>query len=132
MAARGNIVIADRAGTPVNHTYSPDGDDKNGVALWSEKGTIPAGNAKYSASVKLSNGKYRANLRLAVPIVQTQTINGVASPVVVRTAYVEVSTTFDALSSTQERSDAIGLMANSMAASQTQINDILVNLTPVW
>lgn len=132
MAARGNLVIADRAGTPVNHTYTPDGDDKNGVALWSEKGAVPAGNAKYSASVRLSGGKYRATLKLAIPIVQTQTINGVSAPVVVRTSYVEVSTTFDSLSSSQERADAVGLMANSMAAAQTQINDILVNLTPVW
>lgn len=132
MAARGNIVILDRAGTPVSHTYSPDGDDKNGVHLWSEKGSVPAGNPKYSASLRFSAGKYRGNLRLAIPIVQTQTINGVSSPVVVRTSYVEVSTTFDSLSSTQERADAIGLMANSMAAAQTQLNDMMVNLSDIY
>jgi len=133
MAARGNIVINDRAATPVAHTYSPDGDDKNGVAQYSEKGSVPAGNGRITLSVRPSNGgKYRGAVRLAVPIVQTQTINGVSAPVVVRTSYVEVSTTFDALSSTQERADAIGLMYNALAASQTQVNDALVNLTPVW
>nr|WEU70924.1 MAG: coat protein [Hangzhou fiers-like virus 6] len=132
MAARANVVINDRAGTPVAHTYSPDGDDKNGVHLWSEKGSVPAGNPKLSASVKQVGSKYRVELRLAVPIVQTQTINGVSAPVVVRTANVNLVASFDSLSTTQERADAIGLMANAMAASQTQLNDLLVNVTPVW
>lgn len=132
MSARTNLVINDRAGTPVAHTYSPDGDDTNGVHLYSEKTSVPAGNPRFTASLKYSGGKYRPTLRLTVPVVQTQTINGVASPVVVRTAYVELNATFDALSSTQERADAIGLMANAMATAQTQINDLLVNLSDIY
>ena len=69
---------------------------------------------------------------MQVPVTQTQTINGVDTPVVVRTAYVEVNFTFDALSSTQERADAVGLMVNSLAASQTQINDLVVNLSDIY
>jgi hypothetical protein len=132
MSARGNIVINDRAGTPVAHTYSPDGDDKNGVHLYSEKGSVPAGNPKYSISLRQTAGRYKAAVRLAVPIVQTQTINGVSAPVVVRTSYVDLNTSFDALSTTQERADAIGLMANSLAAAQTQLNDLLVNLSDIY
>jgi hypothetical protein len=64
--------------------------------------------------------------------VQTQTINGVSSPVVVRTAFAEVNFTFDALSSDQERKDCVGLIANALAASQTQINDLLVNLSDIY
>lgn len=132
MSARTNLVINDRAGTPVAHTYSPDGDDANGVHLYSEKTGVPAGNPRFSASLKSSNGKYRPSLRIQLPITQTQTINGVSAPVVVRTAYVEVNATFDALSTTQERADAIGLMANALAAAQTQINDLLVNLSDIY
>lgn len=132
MSARANLVINDRAGTPVAHTYTPDGDDVNGVHIWSEKGAVPAGNPRYSASLRQSNGKYRPTLKLVLPVVQTQTINGVSSPVVVRTAYVEVNFTFDALSTTQERADCVGLMYNSMAAAQTQINDMVVNLSDVY
>lgn len=95
MSARANLVINDRAGTPVAHTYSPDGDDANGVHIWSEKTNVPAGNPRY-------------------------------------TAYIEVSARFDGLSSTQERADCVGLMVNSMAAAQTQINDLLVNLSDVY
>lgn len=132
MAQRANLVIKDRASTPVDHTFSPDGDDANGVHVFSEKTGVPAGNPRFTASLRQSNGKYRPTLKLAVPVVQTQTINGVNSPVVVRTAYVELSATFDALSSTQERADAVGLMYNSMAAAQTQINDLLVNLSDIY
>jgi hypothetical protein len=52
--------------------------------------------------------------------------------VVVRTAFAEVNFTFDALSSDQERKDCVGLIANALAASQTQINDLLVNLSDIY
>jgi hypothetical protein len=132
MSARTNLVINDRAATPVAHTYSPDGDDNNGVHLWSEKTTVPAGNPRLTARLASSNGKYKPSLRLQIPVVQTSTINGVSSPVVVRTAYVDVNFTFDALSSTQERADCVGLMVNALAATQTQINDLVVNLSDVY
>jgi len=132
MSARGNLVLTDRAATPVAHTYSPDGDDSNGVHLYSEKTGVPAGNPRFSSSLKSSNGKYRPSLRLSLPIVQTQTINGVSTPVVVRTSYVEVNFTFDQLSSTQERADAVGLMYSALPAAQTQINDLVVNLSDTY
>lgn len=132
MSARANLVINDRAGTPVAHTYSPDGDDKNGVHIYSEKTSVPAGNPRYTARLIRSGGKYRPSLKLSVPVTQTQVINGVSTPVVVRTAYVEVNMTFDELSSTQERADAVGLMVNSLAAAQTQINDMCVNLSDIY
>lgn len=132
MSARTNLVINDRAATPVAHTYSPDGDDVNGVHVFSEKTSVPAGNPRYTASLRSSNGKYRPTVKLVVPVVQTQTINGVSNPIVVRTAYAEVSFTFDALSTTQERADCVGLLVNSLSASQTQINDMVVNLSDIY
>lgn len=132
MAARGNLVINDRAATPVAHTYTPDGDDANGVHVYSEKTSVPVGNPRYTASLRTSNGKFRPTVKLSVPVVQTQTINGVASPVVVRTAYAEVNFTFDGLSSEQERADCVGLLVNSLAASQTQLNDMIVKLSDIW
>lgn len=132
MSARANLVINDRAGTPVAHTYSPDGDDVNGVHVYSEKTSVPAGNPRFTASLRNSNGKYRPTLKITVPVTQTQTINGVSTPVVVRTAYGEVNFTFDSLSSTQERADCVGLLVNSLAAAQTQINDMVVNLSDIY
>lgn len=133
MGARTPLVIKDRTSpTPADHTFTPDGDDSNGVHVFSEKTGVPAGNARFTAQLRHTNGKYRPTLRLAVPVVQTQTINGVSSPVVVRTAFVELSATFDDKSSVQERADAIGLLMNSLAASQTMVNDLLVNLSDIY
>lgn len=132
MSARANLVINDRAATPAAHTFTPDGDEANGVHVFSEKTSVPAGNSRFTASLRKSNGKYRATLRFQLPVVQTQVINGVSSPVVVRTAFVELNTTFDELSTDQERKDAIGFMANTLAASQTQINDLLVNVSDIY
>lgn len=132
MSARGNLVINDRATTPVAHTYSPDGDDTNGVHLFSEKVSVPLGNPRYSIALRKSNGKIKPSIKLAIPIVQTQTINGVSTPVVVRTAYADCTFTFDGLSSEQERADCVGLLANSLAASQTQINDLIVKVSDIY
>lgn len=132
MSARTTLVINDRKATPVAHTFTPDGDDQNGVHLYSEKGSVPAGNPRFSAALRQTGGKYRPTLRLQIPVVQTQNISGIESPVVVRTAYIEVSATFDALSTTGERADAVGLMVNALAASQTQINDLFVGLSDIY
>lgn len=132
MSARGNLVINDRAATPVAHTYTPDGDDANGVHLYSEKTTVPIGNPKFTAALKKSGTKYKPSLKLAIPVVQSQVINGVTSPVIVRTAYANVEFTFDGLSSEQERADCVGLLANALGASQTQINDMIVKLSDIW
>lgn len=132
MSARTNLVLKDRAGTPVSHTFTPDGDTPEGVHVFSEKTSVPAGNPQYTAFATRKGGKYRPSLRLTIPIVQTQTINGVSTPVVVRTAQVWLSAVFDELSSEQERKDAIGQMADSLDASQTQINDLLLGTSDIY
>lgn len=132
MSARTNLVINDRAATPVAHTYSPDGDDANNVHLYSEKTSVPAGNPRYSISLGKRGKYYVPRIQLQIPVVQTQTINGVSSPVVVRTAYADLSFRFDELSTTQERADMVGLITNSLAASQAQINDLLVNVSDIY
>lgn len=133
MSARGNMVLKDRTTpTPADHTFSPDGDDANGVHVWSEKVGVAAGNPRFTATMRKAKDKYRHTIRLAVPVVATQTINGVSSPVVLRTGYLALSVVFSELSTAQERADAVGLFYNSLAASNTQVNDMLVNLNDVW
>lgn len=133
MSARGNLVLKDRAATPVSHTFTPDGDDANGVHMYSEKtGGVPAGFPRFTAGLRSSNGKYRPSLRLQIPIVATQTVNGVSTPVVVRTAFASVDFTFDALSTEQERKDMVGQLADSLLATQTQINDMITGLSDIY
>lgn len=132
MVARTNLVLKDRASTPVSHTFTPDGSDTNGVHLFSQKVGVPAENKRFTASLRRTNEKYRATLKLVVPIAQTQTINGVANPIVVRTAYAEVNFTFDQYSLPQERADVVGMTLDSLLASQAQINDMIVNLSDIY
>lgn len=133
MAARANLVINDRTTpTPVAHTYTPDGDDQSGVHIFSEKGVVPAGNPLFTIALRNTGGRYRASIKLKVPVVQTQIINGVSSPVIVRYAEVNFQTSFDPLSTEQERADAVGLLANALAPAQTQINDLVVKLSDIW
>ncbi|DAD50638.1 coat protein [ssRNA phage SRR6960507_2] len=132
MAARGNLILKDRASPVVNHTYTPDGDDTNNVHVYSEKSGVPAGNPQFTIALKKTSDTWRPTIRLKVPVVQTQTINGISSPVVIRTALVEVNFVFSALSTPQERADAVGLIVESLQTAQTQINDTIVNLSDVY
>jgi hypothetical protein len=132
MAARTNLVLTDRASTPVDHTFTPDGTDTNGVHIFSTKNGVPAGDKRFTASLRRSNGRFRISLKLASPTVQTQTINGIENPVVVRTGYAEVNFTFDETSSLQERADTVGMLADSLGASQSQINELITSLSDIY
>lgn len=132
MAQRTNLILKDRASTPVNHTFTPDGTDANGVHLFSEKVGVPASYPRFSAKLAPGKQKARVTLKLVAPITQTQVINGVSNPVVVRTAYGEVNFTFDMLSTEQERADVVGMLAESLLATQAQINDMIVKMSDIY
>lgn len=132
MAARSTITINDRATTPVAHNFTPDGDDANGVHVFTEKTGVPAADRRCTVGYRYSNGKYRPSLKFQLPVVQTQTVNGIASPVTVRTAIAELQFTFDATSTDQERKDTVAFVQNSLAASQTMLNDLFVNLSDIY
>lgn len=133
MAQLTTLSLTDRAvPTPVVRVFSPK-EIKDGVATVQFSTGVPIGDMRYSLSTRrTASGKYKSVVRLIIPIVQTQTINAVSTPVVVRTSIVELSAIFDETSSEQERSDAIGMMTNSLAATQTMVNDTLVKLQSVY
>lgn len=127
-----NLVLTDRATTPVNHTFTPVNIDSNQVGVVAETGTVPIGESKFTLQNKRVNGRFKVQLKLSVPVVQTQTINGVSTPVVVRTAYVDTTFTFDATSTEQERKDAVGMFQSSLDSSKTLVNDTVVKLQGVF
>lgn len=132
MAQRATLVLTDRAPTPATHQFTPDGDDQNGVHLFSEKTGVPAGDSRFSASLRRVNGKHKIALRLTMPTVATQTINGVSSPVVLRTAFATMDVTFDNMSTEQERKNVIGMFASSLAANQSMLNELLTGLGDIY
>jgi len=127
-----NLVLTDRATTPVNHTFTPINIDSNGVGVVAETGAVPIGESKFTLQNRRVNGRFKVQLKLSVPVVQTQTINGVSTPVVVRTAYVDSVFTFDSTSSEQERKDLVGMYQSAFDSSKTLVNDTVVKLQGVY
>jgi len=127
-----NLVLTDRAATPVNHTFTPL-DITNGMGTVVESSGVPVGNNRVQVALnKTSTGRYKSVLKFQFPIVQTQTINGVSTPVVVRTTFIDATFTFDPTSTTQERNDAVGMFQSAFDPSEALINDLLVDLQGVY
>lgn len=127
-----NLVMTDRAATPVNHTFTPRGMQGNVGELVETTG-VPIGDSRCTISLnRTSNNRYKAVLKIEVPVVQTQTVNGVTQPVVVRKAYAEATFSFDGASTTQERNDIVGMLSSAMAANKPLFHDTVVGLQGIY
>lgn len=127
-----NLAVDDRESTPVTHTFVPR-DITNGVGTVEESTGVPVGTNTISVSLrKTAQGRYKATLKGKFPIVQNETINGVTTPVVVRTAYADIEFSFDEKSSEQERDNVVGMMADALDTSKTLVNDCVVKLQGVY
>lgn len=124
-----NLVLTDRAATPVNHTFTPLEVTKDGIAIVEESTGVPIGNNRVSLLLnKTTGGRYKITLKYAFPIVQNQVINGISNPIVVRTSYADITFSFEQTSSEQERKDVIGMVYSSLAVGKTLVEDTLVKL----
>lgn len=113
MTQLATVVLKDDAGT--NISFVPR-DIVNGVATTVNSSGIPLGDKTFSLSVSRTQaGRRKANLKFTLPVVQTETINGVGRPTVVRTAYCDVNFSFDGTSSTAERADMIAAVKAALA-----------------
>lgn len=127
-----NLILTDRAATPVAHTFTPL-DIKDGVGVVVESTGVPIGERRFSVSLqKTSSNRYKPSLRLVIPVVQDATVNGVTKPTVVRTAYADITFNFDQTSSEQERKDVVGMIQSSLDASKALVNDTVVKLQGVY
>lgn len=132
MSALSSIVLADRQSPPVNHTFVPVGIDRNGVATLVEGSGVPIGQSTVSVGLTEKTNTFDAEVRFTVPVVQTQTINGVSSPVVVRRNYAKVVFTWSKYSDQAERQNLQGLVESSMKATQAMLHDMIVKLSAVY
>jgi hypothetical protein len=121
-----NLVLTDRATTPIAHTFVPR-DIRDNIGTVVESSGIPIGDNRFTiSSVRTPQGKSKARVQLTVPVVQTQTINGVSTPVVVRTAYVDATFTFDATSTEQERKDLFAYISNLLGTAAVKTAAIAI------
>jgi hypothetical protein len=127
-----NVILTDRTPvTPVNLTFVPRGIE-SGVGETVNNAGTPIGEKRFTVSMKQTGKRFKGEVRLVLPVVVTETINGVSSPKVVRTGYVNLSTSFDETSTEQERTDAIGMMSSALATSKVLVNDALVKNEGVY
>jgi hypothetical protein len=128
-----SVVLTDRTPvTPVDLTFVPRDIDAKGVGTVIKAAGTPIGEKRLTVSMKKSGARYQGEVRLALPVVATETINGVDRPVVIRTAFVTLTATFDEKSTEQERTDAVGLMASALGTGKVLVNDALVKLEGVY
>jgi hypothetical protein len=127
-----NVILTDRTPvTPVNLTFVPR-DIAAGVGEVVNNAGTPIGEKRLTVSMKQTGKRFKGEVRLTLPVVVSEVINGVTSPKVVRTGYINLSTSFDETSTEQERTDAVGMMASALATGKVLVNDALVKNEGVY
>lgn len=125
------LVLTDRAATPVAHTFTPV-DIQQNVGTVSERTGSPVADPVYSISNRRSGDNFKVTIKMSVPVVQNETINGISRPVVVRSAYVQAAFTFSKDSTEEERDNVVGMFADSFGTGKALVNDTLVKLEGVY
>lgn len=125
------LVLTDRADTPVSHTFTPV-DIQQNVGTVSKRTGSPVADPIYSISNRRSGDNYKVTIKMSVPVVQNETVNGIVRPVVVRSAYVQATFTFSKDSTEEERDNVVGMFADSFGTGKTLVNDTLVKLEGVY
>lgn len=131
MAQASTITVNDRESTPVAHTFAPRAVAP-GAATFVEAASVPIGERSLVIRSRKSSGKYYARITLAVPVLVTETINGVAVPKVPRAAFIDCNFRFDETSTLQERKNAVGMFHNALAATQTTVDSTVTGLEGIW
>lgn len=127
-----SIVLTDRTPTtPVNLTFSPR-DIIQGAGTVVNNGGVPIGEKKLSVSLKEVQGKMRGEVRLTLPVVVTETVNGVSAPKIARAITISLVMISDKTSTEQERNDAVGMFSSALATGKVLVNDALVKNEGVY
>lgn len=128
-----NVVLKDRASTPVSHTFTPTNVSANGVGTLVVTSGVPYGNPTFDISQrKTSTGNYVGRASLIVPVLGTEVVNGVAAPTILRVGACRIEFRFDKTSTEQERKDVIGMAYSSLAPDQPFVMGVLQKLESVW
>lgn len=122
------LVLTDSANT--EHSFAPRGVDANGVATLVKSTGVPIGDEKLTISrSRTAQGREKVVMKLTLPVQQNATVDGISRPTVVRSAYAEVTFSFDGTSNTAERAVARSLVADLLAdATSVDVIDDLESL----
>lgn len=134
MPALQSLVLTDRQTTPVNHTLLPVNKAEGGmgvVALADASGAFLT-ERRFSIMSRRVNGRVKTSLKLRVPTIVTEVINGVSAPSVSREAFVDCTFTFADSSTEAERNDVVGMFASALATTKPLVHDTIVKNQSVW
>jgi hypothetical protein len=141
MPAISPIVINDGKDTPVSHTFSPAGIDKNGVAHWADRSSsYPLGFGRLSLSIRepangstSSSGVYRVKAKLTVPKLDTLSVSDAGYTPAPTKAYEDFATVefvVSARGSSQDREDLRVLLIEAL--SDSQFTSVIEDLEPSY
>ncbi len=133
MPAFQSVILTDRATpTPVAHTLVPESKTNDSVYNLVEPGSVAIGLLSLSISHRKSPTRHKTRLVLSSPVVQTETINGVSVPKVVRAGIADLTFSFYPNSSEQERKDVVGMLQSALEAAKVLVNDTVVKNTGIY
>jgi len=125
------LVLNDRENTPVAHTFVPR-SIKGDVGMVVNTTGVPVGEKRFTLSLVRNQTRIKCRLTLVVPVVVTETVNGVSTPKVVRENIVDATFSFSVSSTEQERKNLVGMFMNSLDPSKALVNDTLVKTEGVY
>jgi hypothetical protein len=122
------ITLTDRDSN--DHVFNPSRDEPNDVRRFTKADAngVKIGESHLRVSRRETPSVYKVRLKLERPTVVTETINGVDNPKVVRVSMADATFTFARNSTTDERKEIIGLMADVLAPGQTMLNSVILDL----
>lgn len=129
-----SLVLTDRQATPVNRTLLPSGKPGDGIGQVSVPDVTGAitSEIRFSAGTRRSGSRVRSTLKLRVPVMVNQTINGITSPVVARESFVDCVFNFSVDATEAEKNDVVGMFYSSLATGKTLVHDTVVKSQGVW
>lgn len=135
MPALQQMVLTDRqTPAPVTMTLIPNGKTSGEFPFFAvaENRSIEMERSTYSIQVRKVPGKRKVRLIFRMPLVQTETINGISFPKQIHELTWDALVTLPRTSSEAERNNFVGLVQSSLASTNSLIHDVLVKGQEVW
>lgn len=121
------VVVTDRKATPVNYTLNPVSKEGDVVVVAAADASgSPITEIRLSASTRRTPTRVRSTLKFRVPIVSTQTVNGVTTPIVLREGFADVTFNFAKDHTKAERNDVVGIVHSALMSNKILINNAVV------
>lgn len=128
-----SLVLTDRQSTPVNYTLNPVKEEEGvgHVAATDASGALIT-EKRFSIGSRRSGTRVKTTLKLRIPTIVTETVNGVSVQVVQKEAFVDCTFNFSTDSTEAERNDVVGMFASALAVNKPLVHDTLVKAQSIW